>query len=95
MVLADKTLFVAGPPDVVDEEEVFGKPFDDRMIAKAAQQVAALAGDKGALLHAISAEDGRKLNELQLDGCPVFDGLAVAEGKLFISMMVGTVVCFE
>ena len=95
MALADTTLFVAGPPDVVDEEEVFGKPFDDRMIREAAEQVTALAGEKGALVHAISAEDGRRLNELQLDGCPVFDGLAVAEGKLFISMMDGSVVCFE
>ena len=95
MVLAGKTLFVAGPPDVVDEEEVFGKPFDNRVTAKAAEQVAALEGKRGALLQVVSSQDGRKLNELTLNGCPVFDGLAAAKGKLFISMMDGTVVCFE
>ena len=95
MALADKTLFVAGPPDVVDEEEIFSKPFDDRVTAKAAEQVAALQGKRGALLQVVSAQDGRKLNELELDGCPVFDGLAAAEGKLFITMMDGSVVCFE
>ena len=95
MVLAAKTLFVAGPPDVVDEEEVLSKPFDDQVTANAAEQVAALEGKGGALLQVVSAQDGRKLNELMLDGCPVFDGLAAAEGKLFISMMDGKVVCFE
>ncbi len=95
MALAGKTLFVAGPPDVVDEEEIFSKPFDDGVMAKARAQVAALRGSKGALLHVVSAADGRKLSELALDVCPVFDGMAAAEGKLFISMMDGSVVCCE
>lgn len=95
MVLANETLFVAGPPDVVDEEEIFGKPFQDEVVAKAAQQVAALKGDQGALLHVVSTEDGRTLNEVPLDGCPVFDGLAAAEHRLFLSMMDGSVVCYE
>ncbi len=95
MVLADRILFVAGPVDVVDEEEIFGNPFDGRVIAKAAEQAAALKGDKGALLHVVSAEDGRKLHELELDSCPVFDGLAAAEGKLFASMMDGSLVCYK
>ncbi len=95
MVLADKMLFVAGPRDVVDEEEVFSKPFDAQVIAKAAEQVAALQGRRGALLHVVTAEGGRKLHELKLAGCPVFDGMAAAEGKLFMSMMDGSVVCFE
>jgi len=93
MVLANKTLFVAGPPDVVDEEEVFSSPFERDSITKAAEQVAALQGNKGSLLYVVSAADGRKLNELRLDSCPVFDGLAVAEGKLFASMMDGSVLC--
>ena len=95
MVLADKTLFIAGPPDVVDEEEVFSKPFDNQVTAKAAEQAAALEGERGALLQVVSAQDGRQLKQLTLDGCPIFDGLAAAEGKLFISMMDGTVVCLE
>ncbi|MHC4502474.1 MAG: outer membrane protein assembly factor BamB family protein [Planctomycetota bacterium] len=95
MALAGKMLFVAGPPDVVDEEEIFSKPFDDGVVAKARDQVAALRGAKGALLHVVSVADGRKLSELALDVCPVFDGMAAAEGKLFISMMDGSVVCCE
>ncbi|MEE8452688.1 MAG: PQQ-binding-like beta-propeller repeat protein [Thermoguttaceae bacterium] len=95
MVLAAETLFVAGPPDVVDEEEIFGAPFDNRVTAKAAEQVAALQGKRGALLHVVSTKDGQRLNELELDGCPVFDGMAAAEGKLFVTTMDGKVVCFQ
>ena len=95
MALAGKTLVVAGPADIVDEEELFSKPFDPAVIAKSVAQVAALKGQSGALLHVVSAKDGKTLHELKLADCPVFDGLAAAEGKLFISMMDGTVVCCE
>jgi hypothetical protein len=95
LVLAGKTLFVAGPPDVVDEEVVFSNPFDKQVQAKTKDQAAALQGLKGGLLHAVSTEDGKVLNELHLDGCPVFDGMAAAEQKLFLSMVDGNVVCFE
>ena len=95
MVLADRTLFVAGPADVVDEEEIFSKPFDRRVTAKAAEQLASLQGKNGALLHVVSTQDGQRLSELKLDECPVFDGLAADRGKLFISTMDGSVICFE
>ena len=93
--LAGKTLFVSGPPDVVDEEEIFSKPFDEQVTAKAVEQVEALKGMKGALLHTVSIEDGSKLHEMKFESCPVFDGMAAAEGKLFISMMDGSIICCE
>lgn len=95
MALAGGTLFVAGPPDVVDEEQIFARPFDAGILAKRTEQVAALNGKKGALLLAVSAADGKTQAELKLKSCPVFDGLAAAEGRLFISMMDGSVVCYE
>ena len=95
MALAGKTLFVAGPRDVVDEEDIFARPFDGKLTAKAAEQVAALQGQRGSLLLSVSAKDGKKLGELKLDACPVFDGLAAAGGELFIAMMDGSVVCCE
>ena len=95
MVLADKALFVAGPPDVVDEEDIFSKPFDREVAAKATEQVNALKGQKGALLLSFSIADGKKHSNLRLESCPVFDGMAAAENKLFISMMDGSVMCCE
>ena len=93
MALADKTLFVAGPPDVVNEEDIFARPYSPEVRVKAAEQVAALKGRKGSLLLAVSAKDGRKLSELKLDSSPVFDGMAAAEGKLFLAMMDGSIRC--
>ncbi len=95
MALAGETLLVAGPRDVVDEEELFANHFDGQLTSKAAEQVAALKGQRGAMLLCVSAKEGKKLGEVKLDACPVFDGLAAAEGKLFIAMMDGSVVCCE
>jgi hypothetical protein len=95
MALAGKTLLVAGPLDVVDEEEIFAKPFDKQVAAEAARQVATLQGKGAAMLLSISATDGKKLGELKLDAAPVFDGLAAADGKLFITTMDGHVICCQ
>jgi outer membrane protein assembly factor BamB len=93
MVLANKTLFIAGPPDVLDEEEAFRRVGDPKMEAKLAEQDAVLAGKRDALLWAVSAEDGRKLAEYQIDGLPVFDSLIAAAGRLYLTTTDGRVVC--
>ena len=77
MVLAGKHLFVAGPPDVVPEEDPY----------------AALDGRKGALLAAFSADKGDKLAECELAAPPVFDGLIAAGGRLYLATIDGKVLC--
>jgi len=42
----------------------------------------------------MSAEDGEKLAEYRLDSPPMFDGMAAANGRLYISAVDGTIVCF-
>ncbi len=79
MVLAGKHLFVAGPPDIV--------PADDPL--------AAIKGRRGAMLWAVSAADGKKLAEVKLDAPPVFDGMAAAGGRLYISLENGRLICME
>jgi hypothetical protein len=78
MVLADKTLFLAGPPDSGNDVDA----------------LAGLDGSKGAILRAVSAEDGKKLGEYKLYLPPVFDGMAAANGRLYISMKNGQVFCW-
>jgi len=92
MALAGKTLFVAGPDDVLDESAL-GKtlPAKEKLILK---QEATLAGKAGAVLRAVSADDGRKLAEYRLDAPPVFDGMAAAGGRLYVATADGKVVCF-
>ena len=94
MVLADRTLFVAGPPDVDDEFAGWGHHLDPNVNAKHAEQVAAMEGKRGGLLWAVSAADGRKLAEYRLDSPPVFDGLVAAGPRLYLSTTDGKVVCF-
>jgi hypothetical protein len=94
MVLADKTLFIAGPPDVVDEEEAFRRIGDPAIQATLTAQDAALQGKQGALLWAVSAADGKKLAEYRLKELPIFDGMAAANRRLYMVTTDGTVLCF-
>jgi outer membrane protein assembly factor BamB len=90
MTLAGTTLFIAGPDDVLNEGPAALK--NEALLVK---QEAALAGKAGAALWAISAEDGRKLGELRLPAPPVFDGMAAAQGRLYVSTVTGTLLCLR
>jgi hypothetical protein len=48
---------------------------------------------QGNLLIAVSASDGTELAQYKLDSCPVFDGMAVAYGQLYVSMKDGSLLC--
>lgn len=93
MVLANDTLFVAGPADMVDEEQVLRQINEAEVTAKLAEQTAAFEGKKGALLWAVSTSSGEKQTELKLDAPPVFDGLAAAQGRLYLSTSDGKLIC--
>jgi outer membrane protein assembly factor BamB len=56
---------------------------------------AAYDGRKGGALRVHSATDGAKVSEVKLDSPPVWDGLAVAGGRLYMSRVDGKVECFE
>ena len=94
IALAHKTLFVAGPPVLVDEEEAFDRPADPDIKASLKRQSDALGGRAGALVWAVSATDGNKLAEYRLDSPPVWDSMAAANGRLFLSTVDGRVISF-
>lgn len=77
MVLAADRLFVSGPPDVVEQRDPY----------------AAFEGRKGAMLQVFSASDGALLKEHPLTSPPVFDGMAAANGRLYLSTKAARVVC--
>jgi len=93
MVKAADTLFVAGPPDVMDERQSFRLPDDPKMLAKLRQQRDAFAGRLGGRLWAVSATDGKPLARYKLDALPVFDGMAASGGRLYIATTDGKVLC--
>jgi hypothetical protein len=80
MVLADKTLFVAGPPAMRNEATP--------------DALARWKGERGGLLWALSAKNGKKLGEYKLESPPVLDGMATAYGRLYVAQANGEVVCY-
>ena len=96
MALADDTLLVAGPPDLMDEEYTFDRIMEgdksvDPLLKK---QDAALNGEQGGKLLAVSKTDGAQQQELQLDALPVWDGMAVANGSLYVADKDGKITRF-
>jgi len=77
LILAADTIFIAGSPDVVDPEDPHG----------------AWEGRKGGLLAAFAGSDGKQLDEHKLPAPPVWDGMAAADGRLFISSQDGQIIC--
>jgi len=89
MALADKTLFIAGPQDVFDESDSNARTQEDLIL----KQEAALNGQSGAILLAVSAETGEKLSEYTLEAPPVFDGMVAAKNCLFLTTVDGKLHC--
>jgi len=77
IALADDVLFVAGTPVAFPKHDL-AKAYEGRM---------------GGILWAASASTGEKLAQYRLDAPPAWDGLAAANGKLFLSLADGRVVC--
>jgi hypothetical protein len=76
MLLADRTLFIAGP-----------------RIGKNLRGLSELDTVRPGLLWAVSAADGEKLAEYAIAATPVLDGMAAANGRLYVSMADGNVLC--
>jgi hypothetical protein len=81
-------LFLAGVPDI-GEKSASELAYDNPKEA-----LEALHGKRGSFLWTVSAATGEKLAEHSLPAPPVFDGLSVAEGKVFVSLKDGTLIAF-
>lgn len=95
MVLAGGNLFLAGAPDVADEEKTFDYVFgaDGEINRQMRQQEEAWLGKQGALLCVFSADTGKKLSEYKIPAVPVWDGMIAAYGQLYISTQDGRLLC--
>jgi len=99
MVLANGTLFLAGPPRF--DEAAAGKLLDTagtheaKLPAPLADAMASFEGGRGGLLWAVRKTDGKKLAEMKLDAVPVFDGMIAAGGRLFLATTDGRVLCLR
>lgn len=96
MALSGFRLFIVGPPDIIDEEETFkGLSESDPLVQKLlAEQDAVLEGEQGSRLLVVDTNSGKVESQVDLDALPSWDGLAGANGRLFLSTLDGQVVCF-
>ncbi len=60
---------------------------------RATRSMLAFEGQRGVMLAAVSAQDGEMLGEYKLPTLPVFDGMAAARGRLYLSLQDGTLLC--
>jgi len=91
-------LFAVGFPEVIDEHDamdLIGRQQREFKLDRIYLKEKAAAGELGAKLMVISTADGSVVSETKLDSPAVFDGMAAANGKLFISDMEGNVVCLQ
>jgi len=96
MAMAGKTMMISGPADMVNEEvamEQLSKK-DPNILVQLKEQDEALDGKRGASLWAVSAETGKMGAEIKLKSPPVWDGMAIARGRVFVATTDGKVVCF-
>jgi len=93
MLLSGKTLYLAGPADIVDEVAAFKNV--PQFGKEVAEQAEAFDGKRGGLLWIVDAETGEKRQELKLDTVPVFDGMSAADKRLFIAMKDGSLSCYR
>ena len=59
-----------------------------------AEQDAQLEGKRGGRMWAVSTVNGETTHECELKSPPVWDGMAVAQGRLYTATMDGKVVCY-
>jgi len=95
MVGAGDSLIVAGHPDFIDERRAYRLPDDPEVGRQLTRQAEALEGRHGGRLWVVSKADGRPLARYRLETPPVFDGMAVADGRLFVSTLDGSVLCLS
>ncbi|MCF7848380.1 MAG: PQQ-binding-like beta-propeller repeat protein [Kiritimatiellales bacterium] len=79
MVLAGDKIVAAGPADKLNPNDLLDA-FESR---------------SSAMLNVYSAKDGRQLSSQEMESFPAFDGLAAANGKLYLSTEDGKIICFK
>jgi outer membrane protein assembly factor BamB len=95
MVLTNDRLFIAGPRDVVNEKNMWGRSNEKLFQEKMAQQDEWLRGKHGGIMQVFSKTDGKKLAEHELDCLPAFDGLIAAGGSLYMVTVDGSIMRYR
>ncbi|MEI6714092.1 MAG: PQQ-binding-like beta-propeller repeat protein [Verrucomicrobiota bacterium] len=96
MAMGGKNVFLSGPQDSINEEyalEQISKK-DPAILEQLKEQDAALDGKRGATLLSVSTESGKVGQEIKLSSPPVWDGMSVARGRVFVATEDGKIICY-
>jgi hypothetical protein len=95
MALCGDLLFMAGPPDIIDEEQTFKQIAErDAGVQKLlAEQDQVILGKSGGQLLVVNAQSGEVVHRLELKTLPAWDGMALANEKVFMTTLDGKVLC--
>ena len=91
MTTGGDTLFLAGPPDFLDERQAFHHPEDPEVQADLKRQAEAFEGKDGGQLWTFNKADGQLTARYALHSIPVFDGMAAVEDGLYLTTVDGRV----
>jgi hypothetical protein len=92
LVVAGDTMFIAGPPELTEAKAAEGE--EALVLARPEEALSAWRGEQGGRLWAVSTADGTRLAQYKLGVPPVFDGMAATDGRLYLAMQDGSVVCY-
>ncbi|MBL05427.1 MAG: hypothetical protein CMJ99_07315 [Planctomycetes bacterium] len=89
LAVTKNAVFLAGPPDVF---KAAGKTGQQALILEDAERaLAAWRGSGGGVLYRARRSDGKKLSQVKLPSPPVFDGMAVSGGRIYLALKNGQV----
>lgn len=89
MIKTSDKLIICGPEKIIDEKGVIGRYPKESVLQELKQQEAILDGQKGSHLWVVRASDGHVLEKHQLPAQPVWDGMATAEGRIYLATQNG------
>ena len=90
LVATKEAVYIAGPPD---EFSAIGEGDELLNLEDSASAIAAWRGEKGGLLYGAAVGDGREVSRVELPSPAVFDGMAAAQGRIYLALQDGSVVC--
>ncbi|MCF7847986.1 MAG: PQQ-binding-like beta-propeller repeat protein [Kiritimatiellales bacterium] len=93
LTVAGDVLFAAGAPKLVDEKKDWENIYETDVEARLQKQTELLDGSEGAVLMAVNTKTGKKLADLKLPAIPVWDGMIAANGKVYVCLKNGDLIC--
>ncbi len=96
MAMSGNNVFVAGPPNFINEEYAFERltQKDTAIQEELANQDASLNGERGGTMYMVNTETGEVAGDFKLDRPPVWDGMSIAHGCIFVATTDGRVQCY-